>query len=316
MVNYDILQQHLRRWDTILGSARQVGSEHPGRELWPVQATDGRRYFLKRIGRWRNLSLADQVRVLGHLARRGVPVAEFLVTDDAKLYAGAEDDSFVLMPHIDHDEPCPDDVSAADQIAGSAVASLHQALAEYPWDPHSYTEQFIDAMSGDLALPPDIDERFRRDRAQIIDVLAPLPTQLVHGDLTPDNVLVSIREGSAAFIDLDHLPRAPRIWDIGKYLSRRFRQTARARALASVTAFVGGYHRVSPLSEGEVLALPTMVTVMNLVEADWMEQILSGELDRRLLPEQKASLGPIHDALRWQFENSDRIGDAIIAGLG
>lgn len=97
MLSTDALHPQLQHWRTILGDHPRIGPEQPGRELWPVISGDGRDYVLKRLGPWRNLPVADEARVLAHLARSGLRVAEFLVTDDARLYSGEVEDSFVLM---------------------------------------------------------------------------------------------------------------------------------------------------------------------------------------------------------------------------
>ncbi|MGP5086892.1 phosphotransferase enzyme family protein [Brachybacterium tyrofermentans] len=305
------LSVHLQQWRTVLGDSPHLGAEQPGRELWPVTAEDGRRYFLKRLGPWRNLPVADQARVLSHLAKSGISVAELLITDEAKLYAGAVDDSFTLLSFIEHDEPHTIDSLDADRLAGGMVASFHEALATYPWSANSYTEHYVESLADELLLPPDILELFHRHRDGIIGRLEPLTPQLVHGDLTPDNVLVHLERETVAFIDFDHLPLAPRVWDMGRYLSRRFRREAPKEALRNTTAFVGSYNCTSPLADTELAAIPAMIATMNVLEASWTTRIISGQLERRLLPAQRAELDPMLDALRWQFNNEDRLEMAI-----
>ncbi len=84
--------------------------------------------------------------------------------------------------------------------------------------------------------------------------LADLPPQLIHGDLTPENVLLRRPEAVSGFIDFDHLPLGPRIWDIAQYLSRRIRLRWRQGAQASdlsrldhLAGFLIGYHTTNPL---------------------------------------------------------------------
>lgn len=309
------LSGHLQQWRTILGGRPHLGAEQSGRELWPVIADDGHRFILKRLGPWRNLPVADQARVLSHLAKSAISVSEHLITDDAKLYAGTVEDSFTLLPYIDHDEPRTAESVEADRLAGGMVASMHEALATYPWRVNSYTEKYIESLDSELLLPPDILELFHRDRDGITGRLAPLTLQLVHGDLTPDNVLVRLESESVAFIDFDHLPFAPRVWDISRYLSRRFRRESPADALGNVSAFVSSYCRTSPLADVELAAIPAMIAAMTVLEASWTTRILSGQLERRLLPAQRAELDPMLDALRWQFDNEDKLETAIRAEL-
>lgn len=310
------LQDLLLHWTTLLGPRPSLGPEQPGRQLWPVTSGDGRRFVLKHVGPWRNLPLADQARILSHLSGSGILVAPFLITDSATVYAGDVDESFVLLPWIDH-APLPSEQSSAHEfLVGGALAELHLALASYPWPANSYTEGFLDALaSEDLRLPPDLLVELGRRRESMHGVLALLPQQLVHGDLTPDNVVVSKTQGKVGFLDLDHLPLAPRIWDLARYLSRHSRRTSPEHALATVTAFVGGYHRASPLTDDEVHAIPAMITTMHLLEASWARRIMAGDLDRRLLPEQEAELGPMLDALRWQFRHPQAVEDSVHAAL-
>lgn len=305
----------LRQWSSLLGRRPDVGPEQPGRELWPVTAEDGREYVLKRLGPWRNLPVADQARVLAHLSRSGVEVAEFVITDDARLFAGEVEDSFILLPHLAHDRIDPAESLPVEGLVGRSVALLHQALAAYPWSANSYRELITESLDGELLLPDDVRELFAPQRAEVTAAIDPLELQLVHGDLTPDNVLVSRSEGSAALIDLDHLPLAPRVWDIGKYLSRRQRRLPPAAALENVSRFVAGYHHASALSEPELRALPASITAINLLEASWTTRILTGRLERRLLPAQKAELEPTLDALRWQFRHEPALADAVRAGV-
>ncbi|MGO1976510.1 phosphotransferase enzyme family protein [Brachybacterium tyrofermentans] len=308
------LQDLLLHWTTLLGPQPSLGPELPARQLWPVTSGDGRKFVLKHVGPWRNLPLADQARILSHLSSSGVLVAPFLVTENAAVYAGDADESFVLIPWIDHDSAPSGRSSEREFLVGGALAELHVALANYPWPANSYTEGFLAALaSEDLLLPPDLLADFRRRRESMLAGLTPLSLQLVHGDLTPDNIVVSDAQGRVGFLDLDHLPLAPRIWDIARYLSRSFRRTVPEQALAAVTAVVGGYHRIAPLGEQEMHALPTMIATMHLLEASWTRRIMDGDLERRLLPEQEAELGSMLDALRWQFRHPQAVEDAVRA---
>lgn len=305
----------LRAWSTLLGDRPEIGSALPGRELWPLTAEDGRRYVLKRLGPWRNLPVADQARALAHLTRHGVRVAEFLVTEEATVYAGAPDDSYVLMPHLPHDDIAAAQALPAEELVGRSVAALHKALATYPWDAHSYRERIAEGLA-ELHVPEDVRDGFDARRGEVLARIAPLPLQLVHGDLTPDNVLVSRADGTVSFIDLDHLPLAPRVWDLAKYLSRRLRRLPPPSSAQNVEHFVAGYHRASPLGAEEIAALPAMVLAMNLLEASWTARILSGQFERRLLPAQQAELEPTLAVVRRQLHDDGFLVEAVAAGAG
>lgn len=301
-------------WRTLLGDAPQIHPPLPGRELWPLTAEDGRKYLLKRLGPWLNLPVADQARVLTHLARSGIGVAEFQITDDARLVVGADEDNIILLPHLAHDQMEPGRALEVEASVGSAVARLHAALDAYPWTANTYRERIAEGLAGDLLLPGDVRELFTHRREAIMSALATLPLQLVHGDLTPGNVLFSQAARTAAFIDLDHLPLAPRTWDIGTYLSRRLRRLPHPVALEHVSRFVRGYHGTSPLDEAEIRAIPAMIAAKHLLEASWTQRILSGLLERRLLPSQAAELEPTLEALRRQLHEGSALTEAVRSG--
>ena len=52
----------LGEWKTILGDRVEIDEATAWRDLWAITAEDGARYFLKCLGPWRNLPLADEAR--------------------------------------------------------------------------------------------------------------------------------------------------------------------------------------------------------------------------------------------------------------
>lgn len=317
MINRDQLAEVIGEWRTVVGSNPVLGEELTGRELWRVTATDGRRYFLKRLGPWRNLPPADEARVLRWLSVNGVDVAEFMITDRATVYAGAVEDCYVLIPAIVAHSLSPAEVLAGEEPVGRAIAGLHRALGRYPWSANSYTEQLGTALSGELLLPDDVAAGFRTRRDGIIAAIEGLPLQLVHGDLTPANILLCRPGAVAGFIDFDHLPYAPRVWDLAKYLSRRLRRrwlegeqqpTGRVDSIGPV---LRGYHRHSPLTDSEREALPAIILAANVIEASYAQRIASGLLQRRMLPDHHLELADAVDAARWQLTHDDAVVEAV-----
>lgn len=311
----------LEAWSTVLGDGADLGDGYTGRELWPITAEDGSRYFLKRLGPWRNLPLADEARVLRHLAMLGVPVAEFIPTDRALLYAGEVEDSFVLMPRLANDSFHPDELVTLEATIGGALAELHLALAAYPWPVNSYTENVGEALLGDLMLPPDIATMFAAHRDAMAATLASLPAQHIHGDLTPENVVLRQPGNVSGFIDFDHLPQGPRIWDIGKYLSRRLRMRWResphpSGRLDHLPGFLKGYCNVDPLGSAEVAALPAAIVAGNVLEASYYLEISAGTLPRRRMPDHDAVLADTIEAARWHLSHVDTVAHAVTACIG
>lgn len=153
-------------WKTILGEPVELGERAVGRDVWPVTAADGAQYLLKRLSPWRNLPLADESRILRHVAVQGVPVAEFLPTDWARLYAGELEEPCVLMPRLASDPFTAAELFSLEETVGSAPAHLHLALATYPWPANSYTETLSVALEQDLMLPP-ISPKGSPENAQV-----------------------------------------------------------------------------------------------------------------------------------------------------
>lgn len=305
-------------WKTILGEQVVLGEEVTGRDLWPVTAEDGARYFLKRLSPWRNLPLADEARILRHLAGQGVGVAEFLPTDRATLYAEYVGESFILIPRLASDGFSAAEIVALEEKIGGALADLHRALAMYPWPANSYTEGLGESLMGNLALPPDIAGQLDPRRAAMAAALASLPTQLVHGDLTPENMLLRRSGTISGFIDFDHLPLAPRILDVSKYLSRRIRlrwrqgsPTSDRDRLGHLQNFLAGYHKAHPLSPAEIEAIPAGIAAGKVLEASCFQEISAGTLVRRKLPDHDAVLADTVEAARWHLANYEEVAAAV-----
>ena len=296
----------LEEWKTILGEHVEVDDDFAWRDVWFVTAEDGARYVLKRLCPWRNLPVADEARILRHVARQGVPVAEFLPTDRATLYAGAVEDSFVLIPRLPSGSFALTEVIDLEETIGAALAELHLALASYPWPANSCEERLGESLAQDLTLRADIAEMFANRRESMIAALADLPAQLVHGDITPENVLLRRPGTVSGFIDFDHLPLAPRIWDIARYLSRRIRLRWRQEAtdigrLDHFAGLLNGYHKCNPLSPEEIEAIPAAIAAGNVLEVSYHQEVLDGTLPRRRLPDHEAVLADTVEAARWHL---------------
>jgi Ser/Thr protein kinase RdoA (MazF antagonist) len=315
----DGLTTVLRCWSTILGDRPVLGAEDTGRELWPVTAEDGNQYFLKRVSPWRNLPLADEARVLRWLNDHDIDVAEYLITDQAAEAGRVADDSFVLMPCLPADELDAAETLAMEATIGRAVAHLHRSLGMYPWSANSYQEELSRSVLGELLVPDDVATSFEERKGDIAARLRALPVQLVHGDLTPSNVLLRRPAAVAGFIDFDHLPLAPRVWDIAKYQSRRLRLHGRTgrdtvARTAHIEPFLRGYQDVNPLTAAELEVLSDTILAANILEASYAQEVASGRLQRRMLADHERSLADTVEAARWQLAHSEDVA-AAVAGV-
>lgn len=307
------LSRVLAEWTDRVGVRPRVMDPLPGRELWPIIATDGTGHHLKRLGPWRNLPVLDEARVLTHLAAHGVVVAPFEPTDTGRVFAGLPEDSFVLMPTV-AGHPAPADPGPHQGMIGGAVARLHRALAFYPASANSYREEIAANLAASLDLPMDLAGSFDQVLPHLTATLADLPEQLVHGDLTPGNVLVDLDASSVSFIDFDHLPTAPRVWDLGKLLGRQVRRPSPAEALPTITGFLAGYHDLAELSIEEVIAIPAAMLSMNAFEISHLTRVAAGDLPRRWLPEDTTDLAGAIEAFRWHLRHLDAVTAAAMAG--
>lgn len=311
-------EEMLADWAGILGETASITGHSPGRDIWRVTAENGDEYFLKRYGPWRNLPLADEARILRHLNGQGVRAAEILPTDNALLSAGNQDELFVLFPQL-----ASRDFDAASTLAmepgiGDAVAKLHLALSNYPWAVRSYSENLAGSLAGELLLPPDIRGLFEVRRDQMISTLENLPSQLIHGDMTPGNILLRHPGEVSGFIDFDHLPCGPRIWDMGKYLSRRIRQdwrrddrSANHGRLDHIPEFLRGFQAMNPLEPVEIVALPAAIAAGNILETSYFMEISAGTLIRRKLPDHDEVLADTIEATHWHLTHWDAVVDAV-----
>lgn len=318
MDNVHTPEELLTNWMSMLGRSASIVRHFPGRDLWLIQATDGTNYYLKKYGPWRNLPLADEALVLRYLNRQDVHVAEILPTDDGDVFAGHPDESFVLIPQLKSSPMSATDVLISEEAIGCAMAKLHMALDEFPFPIDSYTEDLRGALASELILPPELADSFEHRRAGVIAALSDLPIQLIHGDMTPGNIIMKGMGEVSGFIDFDHLPIGPRIWDIAKYLSRRLRMNWRADDATAnhertdhIAPFLRGYQAEGSLSRTELAALPGLILAGNVIEASYFAEISSGKLQRRMLDDHELVMLDSIEAAAWQLAHWDQIQTVI-----
>jgi len=315
-----LLLTQLAEWQSIVGENPTLDIVDDLRELWQVQSVYGERYYLKRLGPWRNLPVLSEYRMLVHLLEEGVRVPAFLLTDDGAVTAGPIENSFVLMRALQHVHLPANEIPHHESEIGIATAHLHQAMSRYLQPLGSYTEDIKGGITGELRLPDDLLRRFEAVRDEILELLSKLPLQIVHGDFTPGNVLHLAHGRGIGFIDFDHLPNAPRIWDVAKYLSRRLRfrwcqDASPTVRMDCVEAFVAGYIKVTKLDQAEIEALPGAMLAYNVLEASYNQSILDGILQRRMFPDHAEVLHDTLQTIDWQLSNLDAVSAAVRRGF-
>ena len=310
----------LAEWQTLVGENPTLDAGDAIRELWSVESVHCDRYYLKRLGPWRNLPVLSEYRMLIHLLEEGVRVPAFLLTDDGAVTAGPKEDSFVLMRAFEHEHRVAAEIPRFESEVGSATAHLHQAMSRYSQSLGSYTEDIEGGITNGLRLSDDLLRRLDMVRGEILQRLSKLPLQVIHGDFTPDNVLHLTQGRGIGFIDFDHLPNGPRIWDIAKYLSRRIRfrwcQDASPTVRRDcVEAFLAGYIKVSKLDQAEIEALPGAMLAYNVLEASYNQSILDGILPRRMFPDHADVLLDTLQTIDWQLSHLDAVSTAVRRGV-
>lgn len=308
----------LHSWARILGPQPEIVERFPGRDLWRIQASDMQHFYLKRYGPWRNLPLEDEARVLHYLASSGIGVAELLATDEGLPHAGSAEELLVLFPHLEAVTLNATETLASEKAVGRAMAELHGALASYVGPIDAYVENLKGDLQSDLMLPPSLAELFGPRRGEVVSLISPLSTQLIHGDMTPGNVILKNRGEVSGFIDFDHLPIGPRAWDAAKYLSRRLRRnwirddaTASHDRTAHIAPFLQGYTEINPLNQVDLDALNGLILTANVIETSYFLQVSSGKLPRRILPDHDEVLKDSAEAAKWHLLNWDVMAEAV-----
>lgn len=287
----------LAAWSEALGSP-VIAELTPGR-VWEVTTERGDRYVLKMVGTLDSPDpvrrFTDEARILTYLLQRGVPVAVPVLSDDGKVCVTDEDGTphavFPMLPNGGADSD-PGLDPGLFQNVGAAIARLHVALADCPFDIESWQigPALLTALwqTAENRLPPraltELSARIRPRWESIVRALSAAP-QRVHGDVHGGNLLTCGQEVTG-IIDCDHLPLAPRGYDLGYYMAFAGHWWLDAgqpsRPIDEARHVLTGYHAVSRLTGQENDDLPALALVAvlglvdfflrehDLVEASWL----------------------------------------------
>jgi Ser/Thr protein kinase RdoA (MazF antagonist) len=278
----------------------------PGR-VWTVATERGDRYILKKVSTFGARDPArrftDEARIVTHLLQRGVPVAVPVLSDDGKAYTtdgdGAPHAVFPMLPQGGADsDPGLDPVLF--ENVGAAIARLHLALASCPfgiesWEvgPGLLTTCWQTARDRlPAAALAGLSARLLPRWDAIVQALSAAP-QRVHGDVHGGNLLTDGQQVTG-IIDIDHLPLAPRGFDLGYYMAFgvrwRLDGNQPAQPVEEATPFItrhllAGYDAVSRLTRQENADLPALalaaalglfdyfVQEHDLVEESWLRTV-------------------------------------------
>jgi len=287
----------LGAWSDVFSSPA-VTELTPGR-VWEVATERGDRYVLKKVSTFSALDPArrftDEARIVTHLLQRGVPVAVPVLSNDGKAYTTDDEGAlYAVFPMLPQGRP--DDDQELDPVryqnVGAAVARMHVALADCPFGIESWevgpsllpvlwrTMQHRLAAAALAELSASVQPRWE----SIVAALSAAP-QRIHGDVHGGNILTDGQQVTG-IIDVDHLPLAPRGYDLGYYTAFAVRWwldgDQPARPLDETRHLLAGYHAVSRLTGQESDDLPALalaaalglinyfLTEHDLAEESWL----------------------------------------------
>ena len=274
-------------WRSVLGdSGTQTIVKMAYGEVWSVATAADARFVLKRRAdadlATRRRRFAEETRIVIHLGQRGLPVAVPVVSDDGRICVEHDGALWALTPMM----PMPDDTGmpTAEKLpqqeagyfraVGQAVAEMHVALADCPYDIDRGViglDEFAQRWGWlRVQLPPPTSDALRRRVEprweQIVAAFACADPQRLHGDCHGGNIL--FRDGRVTgILDIDHLQVGPRVYDLSYFLAFHAQWVVRTDAhvgpaVGSVSSatrrLIDGYQSVSLLSDPEQASIATI----------------------------------------------------------
>jgi Ser/Thr protein kinase RdoA (MazF antagonist) len=221
--------------------------------------------------------------LLEYLRAHDVPVAVPVRPDSGQLCVVDRGRTYLLYPMLPVDRTIPPaGMGRVYANIGAAVARLHKALAAYPGEVDSWTMDLLHAVFEavpriERALSGQEAAAFRdllaTRREEMAAALSDLPLQLIHGDCHGGNILLYCGEVSG-FVDLDHLPTGPRVYDVGYLLADMVKARfvgicAHDEWLAHSWQVIAGYERETSLSRREKDALWSVMLATQVLFVDW-----------------------------------------------
>jgi Ser/Thr protein kinase RdoA (MazF antagonist) len=292
--------QLLEEWSEVFSSP-VITELTPGR-IWEVTGERGDRYVLKKVSTFSASDpvrrFTDEARILTYLLQRGVPVAVPVLSNEGKACATDDDGAphalFPMLPRGGADnDPGLDPVLF--ENVGAAIARLHIALAACPFgveswevgpDSNKASWQTVEDRLPAAAVA-ELSARVRPRWDSIVQALSAAP-QRVHGDVHGGNILTDGQEVTG-IIDCDHLPLAPRGYDLGYYMAFSVHWwldgNQPSRPADEARHLLTGYDAVSRLTRQENDDLPALalaaalgliayfVREHDLVEESWLRTV-------------------------------------------
>jgi 4-aminobutyrate aminotransferase-like enzyme len=272
-----------------------------------------------------------QTEAILHVARHepSLPVMRIVPTRSGELWAGvAGEDGRVssvrLFTFLEGHNPAAEElVHAALRAWGATVATLGRALrgffhpaAGYPilWDIRrapTLRPMVVHIRDAERrALVARVLDRFA---SSVAGVLGGLRAQVIHNDMSPDNVLVDDRGRITGITDFGDMTHTALVCDLGVTLSDVL--DGRPDSLEMAPAVIEGYRSVTPLEEGEARVLADLVAMRSAIA------IVISEWRLGLYPENAAYVSTFGDGA-WRLlqlfeaEGFDRVERIIAEACG
>ena len=261
----DVADAVSRQFD-ITGELLPLVSERD--QNFRLQAADGRQFVVK-ISNVAEAAVATefQVRLLLHLQRsHEVRTPDVLRTMTGELFgsivANGATHALRVVSYVSGRPLAGLSIDTAlAQAFGTQLALLGQALCGFSHPGESpvlmWDLQRVVALRELHALIDDAPARQRVQRAvddfeeRVAARLGALPTQVIHGDANPENVLVDpVSRRFAGFIDFGDALKAPRVFDVA--IAASYLRMPEPDPLAVMGPFVGAYNAVTPLRQDEL----------------------------------------------------------------
>lgn len=251
----------------LTGSLRRLTSE---RDVNHHLATPKGDFVLKLANPVEPVAETDlQIRALAYLQGRGLPVPRVVPSLDGLAEVAVPQGRLRLLTYLQgrplHAAPLSDaQRGAVGAIAGrlaAALAGFHHPAArrDLVWDTsHTLRLRPLLPAIADPSLRALASASMDRFETALAPALTGLPTQVVHNDLNPHNILMDPTHPNqiAGILDFGDMVEAPRLLDLGIAASYLIDPARPGESLATIAA---GYHAVNPLTAQERRLLPLAV---------------------------------------------------------
>lgn len=271
----------------IAGEAFSLSSERD--ETFLFRATDGARYVLKIASAAERLDVLQfQTAAMFHLERHApaLPVSRIVpAVDGREVFPLTFPDGSVrlvrLLTFLDGEQlyKAPPSKTQVRNL-GAMLAELGLGLKtfEFPapdnvllWDLTHVLDlraRIADVKPANRELVSKALDNYETNAALQAKVL---PTQVIHNDFNPHNILVSDNDPDkiAGIIDFGDIVRAPLVNDLAVALSY---QIGKSDGMAISETLLAGYHNVRPLLDGEMECLPALIRArlaMTVIITEW-----------------------------------------------